>query len=307
MGFMKDRLEGAEGRRLRIEALAGQKLVRGKEDIAAELADQCTIEEHPAGHELIVQDDDSNDIYFVLGGTFQVMVNGRSVAMRGPGDSVGEMAAIQPTQKRSATVVAQISAVVAKLTEPQFADIAGRHPHLYRTIAQELSRRLLERNRLVNVHRDKIRVFIISSVEGLPIARAVQSTFEHDPFTCTIWTDGVFRVANYTMEALEAAVDDSDFAIAIAHADDATVYRGQEWPSPRDNVILELGLFMGRLGRRRAILMEPRDEKVRLPSDMAGLTTIPYRFEPGQDMAAKLAPACNKLRDHILEMGPNNG
>ncbi|MBB2671542.1 UNVERIFIED_ORG: hypothetical protein GGE44_001093 [Rhizobium esperanzae] len=68
----------------------------------------------------------------------------------------------------------------------------------------------------MNVHRDKIRVFIISSVEGLPVACAIQDAFEHDPFTCTVWTDGVFRIANYTMESLEAAIDDSDFAIAVA-------------------------------------------------------------------------------------------
>ncbi|MCW1410738.1 MULTISPECIES: TIR domain-containing protein [Rhizobium] len=279
----------------------------GNGPLVEEVADHCTIEEYAAGAELMQQESDTNDIYFILAGTVQIVVNGHRVAVRGPGESVGEMAAIQPTQKRSATVVAQTSIVVAKLTEPQFADIASRHPQLYRAIAQELSRRLLERNKLVGVHRDKIRVFIISSVEGLPIARTVQDAFEHDPFTCTVWTDGVFRVANYTMEALEAAVDDSDFAIAIAHADDVTAYRGQDWPSPRDNVILELGLFMGRLGRRRAILMEPRDEKVKLPSDMAGITTVPYRFEPGKDMAALLAPACNRLRDHFKLMGPNNG
>ncbi|OWV65521.1 cyclic nucleotide-binding protein [Rhizobium sp. R339] len=304
---MKERFEGADGRRLRIDALAGQKLVRGKEDIAAELADRCTIEEHPAGFELIRHDDDSNDIYFILAGTFQIVVNGRSVATRGPGDTVGEMAAIQPTQKRSASVVAQTSAVVAKLTEPQFDEVATRFPQLYRTIAQELSRRLLERNKLVNMHRDKIRVFIISSVEGLTIARAIQDAFEHDPFTCTVWTDGVFRIANYAMESLEAAIDDSDFAIAVAHADDMTAYRGQDWPTPRDNVVLELGLFMGRLGRARSILMEPRDEKLKLPSDMTGITTVTYRFEAGKDMTALLAPACNRLREHIKSMGPNNG
>ncbi|AJC82079.1 cyclic nucleotide-binding/TIR-like domain-containing protein (plasmid) [Rhizobium etli bv. phaseoli str. IE4803] len=304
---MKERFEGADGRRLRIDALAAQKLVRGKEDIAAELADRCTIEEHPAGFELIRHDDDSNDIYFILAGTFQIVVNGRSVATRGPGDTVGEMAAIQPTQKRSASVVAQTSAVVAKLTEPQFDEVATRFPQLYRTIAQELSRRLLERNKLVNMHRDKIRVFIISSVEGLAIARAIQDAFEHDPFTCTVWTDGVFRIANYAMESLEAAIDDSDFAIAVAHADDMTAYRGQDWPTPRDNVVLELGLFMGRLGRARSILMEPRDEKLKLPSDMTGITTVTYRFEAGKDMTALLAPACNRLREHIKSMGPNNG
>ena len=304
---MKKRFEGEEGRRLRVEAFRAQKMVKGDDAVAQELADHCTLEEHPPGFELIRQDDDTNDVYFILGGVVQIVVNGRPIAARGPGDHVGEMAAVQPMQKRSATVIVKEAAVVAKLTEPQFSDIANRHPALYRSIAQELARRLLERNKLVHAHRDKIRVFIISSVEGLPIARAIQAAFEHDPFTCTIWTDGVFRVASYTMDALEAAVDNSDFAIAVAHADDMTAYRGQDWPTPRDNVILELGLFMGRLGRARAILMEPRDEKVRLPSDLTGITTIPYRFEPGSDMIALMGPACNKLRDHIKAMGPNNG
>lgn len=304
---MKERFEGETGKRLRVEALATQKIVCGNDALAQELADHVTLEEYQAGFELIKQDTDTNDIYFILSGTVQIVVNGRPGSVRGPGDSVGEMAAVQPTQKRSATVITQIPTVVAKLSEPRFAEIANRHPQLYRAIAQELARRLLERNKFVQTYRDKIRVFIISSVEALPIARAIQSAFEHDNFTCTVWTDGVFRVASYTIESLEAAVDDSDFAIAVAHADDMTAYRGHDWPAPRDNVILELGLFMGRLGRARSILMEPRDEKVKLPSDLAGITTIPYRFEAGKDMAAVLAPACSKLRNHILAMGPNNG
>ncbi|MGO7672717.1 TIR domain-containing protein [Rhizobium ruizarguesonis] len=78
----------------------------------------------------------------------------------------------------------------------------------------------------------------------MPVARLVRNAFERDPFITTIWTDGVFRVANYTLHDLEAEVDDSDFAVAIAHADDLTESRGKDWPSPRDNVVFELGLFM---------------------------------------------------------------
>jgi predicted nucleotide-binding protein len=118
-----------------------------------------------------------------------------------------------------------------------------------------------------------------------------------------IWTDGVFKIANYTLQSLEDEIDKSDFAIAIAHPDDKVESRNQQWPQPRDNVIFELGLFMGRLGRARAVLMEPRDEKLKLPSDLAGVTTIPYRFEPHGDTEALLAPACNRLRKHILELG----
>lgn len=125
----------------------------------------------------------------------------------------------------------------------------------------------MQRNVLVNATREKIRVFIISSVESLDVARTVQNAFAHDPFTTVIWTDGVFKVANYTLQSLEDEVDNSDFAIAIAHADDMTESRGKSWPVPRDNVVFELGLFMGRLGKARAILMEPRDDGVKLPSE----------------------------------------
>lgn len=304
---MKDRFEGGAGKRLRIETFLSQKLVRGDEALANDLADQCVIEELAPAHELITQDDDTNDIYFIFSGSFEITVNGHFMGTRVAGETVGEMAAVQPAQRRAATVTTLGPSVVAKVTEPNFSEIASRHPGLYRRIAQELARRLLERNKQVHAHRDSIRLFIISSVEGLPIARAIQNALEYDQITCTVWTDGVFRVASYPMDALEAAVDDSDFAVAIAHSDDVASYRGQQWPVPRDNVVFELGLFMGRLGRARSILMEPRDEKVRLPSDLAGLTTISYRFEPGKDTAALLGPACNKLRDHIKLLGPNNG
>jgi predicted nucleotide-binding protein len=177
---------------------------------------------------------------------------------------------------------------------------------MYRAIARELARRLLQRNATIGVHRKDIRVFIISSVESLGVARTIQAAFEHDPFHVEIWTDGVFKVASYTLEALEEEVDRSDFAIAIAHSDDVTDSRSQTWPAPRDNVIFELGLFMGRLGRKRAILMEPRDEKVKLPSDFAGVTTIPYRYASGARALSLMGPACTKLRNHILELGPNN-
>jgi predicted nucleotide-binding protein len=303
---MLDRFQGAAGRRLRIDALTSQKIVSGNRALAEELADRVKLRSIGPGEILIEQGGSDNAIYLVLAGAVNIVVNGRVVGRRAPNDHLGEMAAVVPAQKRSATVVAIEDTVVAELSEPDLADLGTRYPEIYRCIAQELARRLLQRNTLVNAIRNKIRVFIISSVEALPIARIIQNAFQHDPFTTVVWTDGVFRVTNYTLQSLEDEVDNSDFAIAIAHADDLTESRGKDWPSPRDNVIFELGLFMGRLGRARAILMEPREEKVKLPSDLAGVTAIPYRFEKGKDAAALMAPACNGLRDHINALGPNN-
>ena len=39
-------------------------------------------------------------------------------------------------------------------------------------------------------------------------------------------------------------------------------------------------MFIGRLGRKRTFLVEPRGEEVELPSDLKGITTLTYKYEP---------------------------
>ncbi len=300
---MIERFQGEEGRRRLIAALMQQKIVAKNSELAKELVDHIELQEHAPGALLIEQSGSDNDIYLIISGKVEIVVNGRSVGQRTNGDHVGEMAAVVPTQRRSASVVAVENSLVAKLPEPIFSDLGRRYPEIFLFIAQELSARLAQRNALVQPLRPKTKVFIVSSAEALPIAREIQNAFQYDAFLTQVWTDGVFKVAHYPLESLEKAIDDSDFAVAVAHADDLTESRGKDWPSPRDNVIFELGMFMGRLGRKRAILMEPREAKVKLPSDMAGLTTVSYRYEQGGDATALLAPACNELRTYIIELG----
>ena len=100
------------------------------------------------------------------------------------------------------------------------------------------------------------------------------------------------------------ALTDKDFAIAVASPDDFVKTRGKDHVVPRDNVIFELGLFIGKIGRRRTILMESRDEAVKLPSDLVGLTTVPYRSGPREKLPVLLGGPCHELRRLIDELGP---
>lgn len=302
---MKQRFEGEAGRRVLIDSLRSQKVVGGNQALAEEIAAAGELIEVAKGIAIIEQSAHDNDVYLILAGTFTIFVNGKKMATRVANDHVGEMAAIQQAQLRSASVVASEPSVVIKLTEPQFAALGGKYPEIYRAIAKELARRLMQRNFLITAAREKIHVFIISSVEALPIARVIQTAFEHDPFTVVIWTDGVFRASQYSVESLEKELDRSDFAIAIAQPDDSTQTRDGISLTPRDNVIFELGFFMGRLGRHCSLLLEPRGEEVKLPSDLTGITTISYRYDPANPAAA-LGPACNRIREIINELGPNN-
>jgi CRP/FNR family transcriptional regulator, cyclic AMP receptor protein len=301
---MKERFAGDSGRRLLVEALKDHKIVAGHADLAEQIASIGELIEVKKSATIITQGGDDNDVFLIVAGSFDIVVNGRGVASRFPNDHVGEMAAIQHSQRRSATVVAREDSVVIKFSEPQLANLGDQYPQIWRHFAKELARRLEQRNALVTAVSDKTRVFIISSVEALEIARTIQNAFEYDPFSVAVWTDGVFRASHYAIESLERALDQSDVAIAAAEPDDVTESRGERYRTPRDNVIFELGFFMGRLGRHRSLLVEPRGEEIKLPSDLAGINTITYKYD-AKNLAVALAPACNKLRETIRELGPN--
>lgn len=302
---MINRFQGERGRALLVEELRKQKIVTGIEGAAEALVGAGALEAVAKDQLLIEQNGSDNDIYLIVAGAFRLVINGKPLPLRRcNGDSIGEMATVSPIQKRSATVVCDEDAVVLKIDERTFSEIANRFPEIWRRIAQEVTKRLEQRNLLIRPPNEKIRVFVISSAEALPIARSIENAFAHDPFATIVWANGVFRVTNYTLESLEDELDRSDFAVAIAHPDDRTEVRDEDWPTPRDNVVFELGFFMGRLGRSRAILMEPRATRLKLPSDLAGITTIRYRFDPTEP-APSMAPACNELREHIMRRGRN--
>ncbi len=301
---MIERFQGEGNRQNLIEALRAQKIVAGNEVLAERIADIGSLMEVIPGTTIIEQGAEDNDVYLILAGALDILVNGRKVARRSANDHVGEMAAIQPTQRRSASNVATEKSVLCKLTEPQLSEIGRQFPDVWRFIAKELARRLEQRNAHVTATHDKIRIFIISSAEALEIARMIQNAFEYD-FTVVVWTDGVFRASWYPIESLERQLDQSDFAIAVAQPDDITLSRGGSFPAARDNVIFELGMFIGRIGRQRSFLVEPRGEEVKLPSDLSGITAIPYKYDPS-DLAATMGPACNRIRTIIKELGPNN-
>jgi CRP-like cAMP-binding protein len=68
---------------------------------------------------------DDNDLYFLLAGRYEIGVNGRIIAIRGPGEHVGEMAAILPSLRRSATVQSSESGAVAKLNSIGLIEFAN--------------------------------------------------------------------------------------------------------------------------------------------------------------------------------------
>lgn len=299
---MTARFSGLHGQQRLLEELGNSRIVANEAALALALAAVGQVMAYDAGEVLMRQNDVSDGVYFVLDGALEIVANGRRVNVRGPRDCVGEMATVSAAQLRSATVKATRYCVVFKVDPANFLEIGDRFPAMWRRIAQDLSRRLEERNALIRVPNEIVRLFLISSSEAEPIAKAIKAELAPAPFETKLWSDGVFGLSATAMESLEDELLKSDFAVAIAHPDDLAKVRGKKWKAPRDNVVFELGLFMGRLGRKRTILMEPKKEPVKLPSDILGVTTLRYDFKRSKP-AASIAPACEKLRAHIEVVG----
>ncbi|MDB5430099.1 MAG: hypothetical protein JWP35_1215 [Caulobacter sp.] len=148
-------------------------------------------------------------------------------------------------------------------------------------------------------------VFVGSSTEGLPIAYALQENLEYDAEP-TVWPQGVFQPTHSTLAALLGECGRTDFAVFVFTPDDVRVMRGDAGSVPRDNVIFELGLFIGALGPSRCVFVIPRGEPVlQLPSDLLGLTPLTYDAARSDGrMVAALGPASNKIRHALRALGP---
>ena len=146
----------------------------------------------------------------------------------------------------------------------------------------------------------KRRIFLGSSAESLHIANIIQENLERD-FECTVWTQDIFRPSEYTLAALEEALDVFEYGIFVFSPDDKLTIRNEEFNSIRDNILFEFGLFVGRLGRENTFFVTPRDNiNFHLPSDLIGVTPLSYDANrTDRNLNAALGPACNKIKKEI--------
>ena len=146
-------------------------------------------------------------------------------------------------------------------------------------------------------------VFVGSSSETLRIAQTIQ--YNLDRFCeVELWTQGVFPLTRGTLESLVAAAPRFDFAIFVLTADDLSVSRGIEAPTLRDNVLFELGLFVGALGRDRTFMVYDRNNPPKLPSDLAGVTGTSYQpHSAAGNLTAALGAPCTEIQTAIETLG----
>ena len=299
----RDRFEGENGQEVLVEALGRQPLLRGDATLAKSLAERGELISTARGHHLIDQGDWGTDLHFILAGKFDVLVNGQKMATRNAGEHVGELAGLSGSRPRTATLIAASESVTLKIDQSTLRELVGENAAFWRSAADIVAERLDERNLKVGFANEHPTAFVISSSEGLEVARHVRKELDCASLHVQLWNKGTFGISEYPISDLEDAIEASDYVIAVVRPDDTLISRGETSFSARDNVHLEYGIALGKLGRKRSVLLVDAAPELRLPSDLAGLTTARYRASTNAEMKRTVAKACDDIRDHIMQHG----
>jgi len=159
---------------------------------------------------------------------------------------------------------------------------------------------------------DRLRVFVASSSEQLAAAEKVATALQsadgvegNMPLEVCPWQKGVFEFSAAYIESLEQELDRADFAVVILTGHDTGTVRDETVNLPRDNVIFELGLFIGRLGRKRCFFFIDGDSDTKVASDLSGVEPVKF-FDsvsrgPGRP---SLEQQALKVRNQIVATGP---
>ena len=159
-----------------------------------------------------------------------------------------------------------------------------------------------------------MRFFIGSSSNGVIYAEALRNHMkafacDEEEIKCDIWSDPNMFDLNYAaIDSLFRIADelkeDDGYAVLLFTPDDEvrmnSGFRRKGFDkailSPRDNVVFELGLFLGRLGRKRVICLSPRNIDMRVMSDWQGMMNVQYDFKRTYTNGSMIEPAQTIIR-----------
>jgi hypothetical protein len=134
----------------------------------------------------------------------------------------------------------------------------------------------------------------------MPYAKAVFADIE-DQTEAIIWEHELLAPSRTAIEDLEKQARNFDFAVFILTGVDERKMRGATSPVPRDNLLFELGLFVGLLGRERVFYFISTERTPLLPTDILGTTGL--EFTPRENRRAAVTSSCEKLLRAIERVG----
>lgn len=159
----------------------------------------------------------------------------------------------------------------------------------------------------------KKKIFIGCSKHENPLAQDAKKMLEPE-FEVSIWDDNLwetdtpaFSMNDNILQGLLRATLQFDFAIMLGTKDDKVDFKGIEVLQARDNVLFELGLFIGRMGFSNCAFIV--EEKLNIPTDLGGIVLNRFnKTEPSSfiEAIAKTKAFFNHHNDSSVNFFPSS-
>jgi hypothetical protein len=143
-------------------------------------------------------------------------------------------------------------------------------------------------------------MFVGSSSEAGKLVGGLSVNLEGANVEVLDWATSAWSLSRSTLDGLEAKLEGADFAAFILSADDVAIIRGEKTKVARDNVLFELGLSFGMIGRDRTFIIAPK-ESMHKASDLAGITAVIY--EPDADARKAMKNPAFRISEEIDKQG----
>lgn len=136
------------------------------------------------------------------------------------------------------------------------------------------------------------KLFIGSSSEQKDVVNAFAQVLA-DSADCIPWflaDEFSSRASFSSFNALCEASQVYDFGLFILTPDDSLTHRRKKYKCPRDNVVFEMGLFIGNLGPERVlgVLQTVDKPPMKIPSDLLSVNMPRFTFD-NEDRGASIA------------------
>ncbi len=167
---LPSRFEGDAGQEQARSMLLNNPAVGGDEAVADRLLARGNLVFFRKGNLLIKEGDHDNDVYFLLAGEVDIVFGARLGSIRSSPNQVGEMAAIDPGQKRSANVIARSDEVAAlRVSGTEFNMIRNSNINFQSRLQREMSDRHRQRINAAKVAKqnNSLSWFLASTGAGL--------------------------------------------------------------------------------------------------------------------------------------------
>ncbi|MCP4267492.1 MAG: nucleotide-binding protein [Candidatus Brocadiaceae bacterium] len=126
-----------------------------------------------------------------------------------------------------------------------------------------------------DIESSKMKIFIgyASSGKSKNAAEYIENALTQK-YSPLLWDEDI-RPGESILGALTKQAHETDFACFICDRQDTIIIDGVEKKYPNSNVLFEIGLFSGVLGRERVFMVFPKGEKPDVPTDLNGIIMLP--------------------------------